>query len=155
MITYVSESQYTVTRPSSSIPTRVTISDSLNNSKILKTQIESKEFFSNYFGLKLEEILEIDKELLLKAINFEDKVRRLAQLSNLYWSKPLVNISDGEFVVFEWWFSSRKITSYISSDSIEVIKVWGADIDSEMEDISINLDDSDVIFSLWKWMTFS
>lgn len=41
--------------------------------------------------------------------------------------------SDGE-VVFEWWNDPRKVTLYFTADDTECIKVWGTDIDTEMED---------------------
>ena len=44
---------------------------------------------------------------------------------------------DGEDV-FEWWKDNRKLTLYIKSGfpepCINYIKVWGSDMDNEMED---------------------
>lgn len=48
----------------------------------------------------------------------------------------LVTSPDGE-VVFEWWYDQRKVTLYVSDDSLFFVKSWGADMSAEMEDGSV------------------
>jgi hypothetical protein len=51
-----------------------------------------------------------------------------------FWIKPnVIADADGE-VVLEWWHGHKKLTVYIGDDSAEYVKVWGADIHSEMQD---------------------
>ncbi len=37
-------------------------------------------------------------------------------------------------IVFEWWNMERKLTIYVGDEGYEYIKVWGSDMDDEMED---------------------
>jgi len=56
--------------------------------------------------------------------------------------------------VIEWWRGGRKLTLYVSSRaSADYVKVWGADMNTEMEDGTIT---SAVAFAkLWQWLTTS
>src|SRR5947209_4094563 len=48
------------------------------------------------------------------------------------WINPNVTASaDGE-VVFEWWYGQKKLTVYVSDESVDYVQVWGTNIDSEM-----------------------
>lgn len=50
------------------------------------------------------------------------------------WISPnITSGSEGE-VVFEWWYGAKKLTIYVSDQSIEYIQVWGADIYNDMSD---------------------
>ena len=65
----------------------------------------------------------------------------------LVWIKPNVTAdADGE-VVFEWWYGTKKLTVYVSDETVEYVKVWGPSIDSEMLDGDAK--DIDVCESLW------
>jgi hypothetical protein len=52
-------------------------------------------------------------------------------------------------VVLEWWHGEKKLTVYVTSESVEYLKVWGDDIGSEMEDG----DAAPVAPALWRWLT--
>jgi hypothetical protein len=66
------------------------------------------------------------------------------------WCDPAITASgDGE-VVFEWWKDSKKLTIYIGNQSAEYVKVWGPDINTDMEDGPA--DSPDMRDSLWKWL---
>ncbi|MGH2516961.1 MAG: hypothetical protein ACRDHP_15015 [Ktedonobacterales bacterium] len=67
------------------------------------------------------------------------------------WIDPnLTGGSEGE-VVFEWWSGKKKLTIYVTADSVEYVRVWGLNIDTEMADGSA------VPFgtcqALWLWLT--
>jgi hypothetical protein len=62
---------------------------------------------------------------------------------------PLVNITFENEIVLEWWNKSKKITIYVSEEAIDYIKVWGADMDDEMAEGSINLNDDLTDLSQW------
>lgn len=74
----------------------------------------------------------------------------LALRNNWWWYAPLLNISFDNEIVLEWWNQSKKITIYVSEEVIDYIKVWGADIDNQMEDGSISLKDD--LTDLWQWI---
>lgn len=40
---------------------------------------------------------------------------------------------DGE-IVFEWWGHNRKLTMYVAGSKSECIRVWGPDVDGDMDD---------------------
>lgn len=66
------------------------------------------------------------------------------------WSAPHITIgSEGE-AIFEWWNGERKITIYIGNTAIEYIKVWGPNIDEDME--SGELSTGDDFRLIWNWL---
>lgn len=69
--------------------------------------------------------------------------------NNWCWQNPLVNITFEHEIVLEWWNKSKKITIYVSEEAIDYIKVWGADMDDEMAEGSINLNDDLTDLSQW------
>lgn len=67
----------------------------------------------------------------------------------LFWRQPAISLSaDGE-VVFEWWSNNKKLTIYIGEEAMEYVRVWGANIDSEMEDGTLELGQ---FINLWAWL---
>ncbi|NJO49921.1 MAG: hypothetical protein HC840_11305 [Leptolyngbyaceae cyanobacterium RM2_2_4] len=91
----------------------------------------------------------VNLNTILNAINWIIELRKIVNLRKYWWSEPLVNISDSE-LVFEWWNGGKKVTVYFSDLSSEFIKVWGADIDNEMEEGIAETNDQ--IEALWKWL---
>ena len=79
-----------------------------------------------------------------------NQLRRLGSESN-FWEEPLINRTCDEEIVLEWWNKNRKLTIYISENRIEYIKVWGPDIDNEMQDGLISSDDT--LRELWEWIS--
>lgn len=91
----------------------------------------------------------INLDTILNAVNWIVELRKIVSLRKYWWSEPLVNTSDAE-LVFEWWHDGKKITVYFSEENAEFIKVWGADIDNEMEEGIAETNDQ--IEALWKWL---
>jgi len=91
----------------------------------------------------------INSNTILDAVNWIIELRKIVGLRKYWWSEPLVNISGSE-IVFEWWHDAKKITVYFSETNAEFIKVWGADIDNEMEEGIAETNDQ--IEALWKWL---
>lgn len=50
------------------------------------------------------------------------------------WSNPNVTASPHGEVVLEWWNKEKKLTIYVSENQSDYVKVWGPDIDKEMDD---------------------
>jgi hypothetical protein len=83
-------------------------------------------------------------------------IRELIKISKsqkLWWSTPMINVSDDFDVVLEWWNKNKSLAFYINQETIDYIKVWGADIDSEMEDGLINSVHDGSIAKLWQWIS--
>jgi hypothetical protein len=66
------------------------------------------------------------------------------------WSSPHITLSENNEIVFEWWQGRKKITFYFGNGQPEYIKIWGANIDSEMD--SGALTDGWTLTSLWLWL---
>ena len=70
--------------------------------------------------------------------------------SGQQWLDPNVTASSEGEVVLEWWQDCKKLTIYIGNQSAEYVKVWGPDINTDME---AGQADSPVIRRLlWKWL---
>jgi hypothetical protein len=66
------------------------------------------------------------------------------------WTAPHITASEAGDIVFEWWNGERKLTAYVSETGMEVLKVWGVDIEKEMEAIQLR---SPAMFQeLWEWL---
>jgi len=119
--------------------------------------IEKGKFLTNYpelniAALRLEKLsYQIGSMTLHTTFALLAKLFDIAQKNNLWWSLPLINIGFDSEVIFEWWHDDRKLDFDISNSSINYMKVWGADIDNDMEDGSTTINES-YLTSLWKWI---
>lgn len=94
----------------------------------------------------------IDSSTLHATFKLLSKLFEISRKNSLWWNLPLINVGFESEVVLEWWNKDRKLDFDILGSNIDYIKVWGADIDNEMEDGSIAINESELI-SLWKWIT--
>lgn len=72
-----------------------------------------------------------------------------AALTSYPWAPPHVSVSENE-VILEWWKDELKLSLYVGEQSIEFIRVWGTNIDNEMNS-GVLWQDSDFA-SLWHWL---
>lgn len=79
------------------------------------------------------------------------KFKLLVNSNNLWWQDPIQSTNFYKEEVLEWWYYNHKLIVYITKKKIEYLKVWGTDIDTEMEDGVINTQDD--LLKLWKWLT--
>lgn len=54
------------------------------------------------------------------------------------WMQPHISASESGDITFEWWHGLRKLTMYFGDEDVEAIRVWGADIDKEMQQLHLN-----------------
>jgi hypothetical protein len=66
------------------------------------------------------------------------------------WSSPHITLSETGEIAFEWWHGNKKITLYFGDGQPEFIKVWGTNIETEMD--SDLLTDGWTLTSLWLWL---
>lgn len=66
------------------------------------------------------------------------------------WAQPHVSANEDGNVVFEWWNGEKKLTVYVRAACVTFIKVWGVNIDTEMEDGRIT---SSGFAPLWTWLS--
>lgn len=124
----------------------------------LQTVIVSNKDSSFPYITSLVGNLEKDYESLYakspKTIDRAEKIinilHSVALKNNWCWHSPLLNISLENELVLEWWNQEKKLTIYVAEELIDYIKVWGADMDNEMEDGSIDLEDD--LTELWQWI---
>jgi hypothetical protein len=67
------------------------------------------------------------------------------------WLEPHVSSDEEGNVVFEWWGTDRKLTVYVSAESVEYIKVERPAVASDLEDGIIQTDEDRR--QLWRWLT--
>lgn len=63
-----------------------------------------------------------------------DQLYSTAAQLNIHWDAPNVTASPLGEVVLEWWNHEKKLTLYVDKEQTEYVKVWGDDIDTEMDD---------------------
>lgn len=68
----------------------------------------------------------------------------------LPWIDPLVCADGNGNVTFEWWHDRRKITLYLTPNSAEYVRVWGSDVNLEMDEGDANTPESRRF--LWSWL---
>jgi hypothetical protein len=75
-------------------------------------------------------------------------VVRASKLSG--WRTPHITSSEQGEIVCEWWRKEKKLTIYFGDDGVEFIKVWGADIEKDMEsgDLATEWD----VVAVWRWL---
>ena len=67
------------------------------------------------------------------------------------WIKPRISSDEYGDVTFEWWKNQKKLTVYVSSDTVEYVKVEKVDSSSlEMDDGSIETSKDGS--ALWHWL---
>ena len=95
---------------------------------------------------------QVDSKTLRTTFKLLDQLFQIAQENGFWFDLPLINIGLSSEVLLEWWHNDRKLDFDILGSSIEYMKVWGTDIDDEMEDGSVTINENDLI-SLWKWIS--
>jgi hypothetical protein len=93
---------------------------------------------------------DISSITMRRACNWLDSLGSVLSVHQMAWIEPLINFSTQGEIVFEWWFQQKKLTVYIEAEGAEYIKVWGGDIDNEMEDGAAN--HIPTIENLWCWL---
>lgn len=77
------------------------------------------------------------------------EVCRLAMVAGR-WAAPHISASEAGEITFEWWNDSRKLTIYFGDDDMELLRVWGPDIDNEMDHRRITK--TAQIAPAWAWL---
>jgi hypothetical protein len=67
------------------------------------------------------------------------------------WMTPLTTVDEFGDIVFEWWHGSRKITVYVTPETVEYIKVSGPNMHTDMDDGELSTREDRQ--NLWQWLT--
>lgn len=154
MITKETESGLEISRISKVTSSKATVCEVSSEVTVPPERIDLKRYYSNLAGLSKDCLDIVDHETIYNAVELEDRIRRYSIRNSIFADRPNINVDYDGSLVFEWWFNSKKLTFYISVDSVEFIKVWGIDIDNEMEDGYLSLDNSEILESLWNWLVY-
>lgn len=76
---------------------------------------------------------------------------KAASVSGYGWSDPNVSADETGAVVLEWWRNQHKLTIYVGPNEMSYVRVWGGDIDTEMQDGPVDNIDNDFL-PLWGWL---
>ena len=66
------------------------------------------------------------------------------------WRDPHISASEDGEIVFEWWNGQRKVTLYFLPEAMEVIRSWGTNIDTEMDERPVP--SLDRFLAVWAWL---
>jgi hypothetical protein len=87
---------------------------------------------------------------LNRAANWLEGMHETAKSAGLRWIDPQVAVSPENDIVFEWWTDCRKLTAYFGSDDALLLRVWGPNIHTEMEETQA--EDATAAVSAWSWL---
>lgn len=65
-------------------------------------------------------------------------------------NRPLINSNDEGEIVLEWWHRARKLTVYVEAAQINFVRVWGADISTQMDDGIVQ--NPQHFLQIWRWL---
>jgi hypothetical protein len=68
------------------------------------------------------------------------------------WSNPHVSANESGGIVLEWWTDARKLTVYVAWTDISYIRVWGDDVETEMDEGTLTADLRQEFESVWSWL---
>lgn len=91
-----------------------------------------------------------DNQTYKYTIEWLQQLRIVVIANKMWWCEPLVNLGIDSEIVFEWWHKNKKLAVYILGNTAEYIKIWGPDIDNEMED-GLAASPAELTH-LWKWL---
>jgi hypothetical protein len=94
---------------------------------------------------------EVSPDAITKAAMWLSRLQRAVANRGQDWYEPHLTASPEHELVCEWWFNDRKLTVYISDDDAEFIRVWGANIETEMDEG--DAEDEIEILQAWQWLT--
>lgn len=90
-------------------------------------------------------------ELILKrAQNLLEEMLDIISLEHP-WHTPFVSSDEDGFITAAWYEDERELHILIGEDEAEYLRVWGTNIDTEMQEDYLNRDN---YLTLWKWLLY-
>jgi len=78
-----------------------------------------------------------------------DWLRTLAKIAG-EWSPPHVTSSPTGEIVLEWWKDPRKLTIYVSDDTVDYVRSWGTSISNDMAEGTAST--TEQALAIWNWL---
>lgn len=93
--------------------------------------------------------LEPNKCAISKASILLAEMYRQINLAHFSWKTPHISASEDGEVLLEWWNGNHKLSLYVGSRKSDFIKIWGPNIESEMQEGRFSASN---IIRLWDWL---
>jgi hypothetical protein len=77
---------------------------------------------------------EVSKNSILHATDYFVWLKQSATSIGMQWIEPNITASPENEIVFEWWAKNKKLSVFFIDDVVQFIKVWGPNIDHDMEE---------------------
>jgi hypothetical protein len=120
------------------IPTA--LQQSLTELSRLAEQVRSSTLFD----------IEIDAAALDAGREFLIRLWRLIAEEAMTWHPPHLGTEDHGDVEFSWWRGEKTLLISVTGQEIRYLRVWGANIQSEMDE-GQDPSDADLV-NLWRWL---
>ena len=93
--------------------------------------------------------LKPDRRAISKASKLLAKIYYQINFAHLPWKTPHISATEDGDVLLEWWNKNHKLSLYIGSRKSDFIKIWGPNIESEMEGGGFSVSN---VIPLWDWL---
>lgn len=95
---------------------------------------------------------DVDTPDAASIVRAEDLLRNFRRVAGELgdWREPHVSAGQDGEIVLEWWSANRKATLYVSANSVDCIRVWGPNVDTQMDELPIHADEH--VRNVWSWL---
>lgn len=112
-------------------PTTASVVNGIPVTSTIQKIMSLQSWGTNWDGV---EVTAVSAKAVANATALIDQLYSTATQLNIDWDAPNVTASSLGEVVLEWWNHERKLTLYVDKEQTQYVKVWGEDIDTEMDD---------------------
>jgi hypothetical protein len=93
-----------------------------------------------------------NSEAVELAISVLPEFFRGAAQTDYGWSNPHVSANESGGTVLEWWRDPRKLTVYATPTDLSYIRVWGDDVETEMDEGNLTALPRLEFAYVWSWL---
>ena len=122
--------------------------DALRRDAVSHTNPQSPADLADFGSERI--LAEVPNAAKNRATDWLRSARRTLRSAGVAWVDPHTTVSPEQEVVFEWWYGERKLTAYFSENEALLLRVWGPNIDTEMDESNPEVED--VFIEAWRWL---
>ena len=93
--------------------------------------------------------LKPNQRAISKASKLLEEIYLRLDFARLPWNAPHISATENGDVLIEWWNKNHKLSLYVGPRKSDFIKVWGPNIESEMEEGRLLTSN---VIPLWNWL---
>ena len=90
------------------------------------------------------------KEIINSAWHWINRFKECLKARPIAWTKPYMGCDENGHIVLEWWKGGKKLTIYLSEANPVFLRIWGANMDSEM--VFGEMNDAYDVVSPFNWL---